>query len=621
MLFPSSKRLKQWSSLVAPYGVAGILLWGLSSSGIGENLDLLLYDASIQVRKAPSGSDTKIGIIGINEADIGRYGWPINDRALTTGLQILRAANVATIGLDIHRNKGVDPGSAELLQEIKQNPKLVVIFNDAHAIPAPPGTRPEQQAFSDLVVDGDGVVRRDLVHVYGQPPAYLALPLRLWEKAKGNQQLRSTFENPQLQSRWLTPNSGGYRQVDAAGRQRMLSFLQPGSFPIWNLSSLLDNKIPKADLKGKIILIGSVAPSLRDDFNTPHTRFSAAAQLATMPGVEVHAHRLAALIRLGQGNHYQMDVLPAFTETIALALITAAGIAIGEGIKAMRRSGWVLLSSELLLLTTGFGLLLQGIWIGISIPMIALALIAAAGWLRRGAAGQLQRRQIARLLGQTTSPEVAAELWKQRESLLEEGRFPGRELAVSVLFADIVNFSKVAEGFQPTQTLQWVNMGMEKFVQVIHNNGGMINKFTGDGFLAVFGAPIDQDPKHTANQALKSAASLQHTLLLLNEQLLAEKRPEMKLRIGLHSGSVITGSMGCSERMEYAIIGDVVNVSSRLESLHKERQINICRVLLSKETLNLLTNPEQWQFNCWGSFPLKGRDQSVEVYELTGLNN
>ena len=621
MLLPSSKRLKQWSSLVAPYGVAGILLWGLSSSGIGENLDLLLYDASIQVRKAPSGSDTKIGIIGINEADIGRYGWPINDRALTTGLQILRAANVATIGLDIHRNKGVDPGSAELLQEIKQNPKLVVIFNDAHAIPAPPGTRPEQQAFSDLVVDGDGVVRRDLVHVYGQPPAYLALPLRLWEKAKGNQQLRSTFENPQLQSRWLTPNSGGYRQVDAAGRQRMLSFLQPGSFPIWNLSSLLDNKIPKADLKGKIILIGSVAPSLRDDFNTPHTRFSAAAQLATMPGVEVHAHRLAALIRLGQGNHYQMDVLPAFTETIALALITAAGIAIGEGIKAMRRSGWVLLSSELLLLAIGFGLLLQGIWIGISIPMIALALITAAGWLRRGAAGQLQRRQIERLLGQTTSPEVAAELWKQRESLLEEGRFPGRELAVSVLFADIVNFSKVAEGFQPTQTLQWVNMGMEKFVQVIHNNGGMINKFTGDGFLAVFGAPIDQDPKHTANQALKSAASLQHTLLLLNEQLLAEKRPEMKLRIGLHSGSVITGSMGCSERMEYAIIGDVVNVSSRLESLHKERQINICRVLLSKETLNLLTNPEQWQFNCWGSFPLKGRDQSVEVYELTGLNN
>ena len=480
MLFPSPRRWNHWISLVTPYGVAGILLWGLSSSGIGENLNLLLYDASIQVRKAPSGIDTPIRLIGINEADIRRYGWPINDRQLTAGLQILRAAGATAIGLDIYRDKGVDPGSAELRQELKENPKLVAIFNAAEAIPAPPGTRPQQQAFNDLVLDGDGVLRRDLVHVDGQPPAYLALPLRLWEKAQGNQQLRSTFKNPQLQSRWLTPSSGGYRQVDAAGRQRMLSFLQPGSFPIWNLSSLLDNKIPKADLKGKIILIGSVAPSLRDDFNTPHTRFSGAAQLATMPGVEVHAHRLAALSRLGQGNHYQMDVLPAFTETIALALITAAGIAIGEGIKALRRSGWVLLSGELLLLAIGFGLLLQGIWIGISIPMTTLAVITAAGWLRRGAAGQLQRRQIERLLGQTTSPEVAAELWKQRESLLEEGRFPGRELAVTILFADIVGFSQVAEGFQPAETLQWVNTGMEKFVQVIHNqaHGQLRNLWT-----------------------------------------------------------------------------------------------------------------------------------------------
>ena len=217
MLFPSPRRWNHWISLATPYGVAGILLWGLSSSGIGENLNLLLYDASIQVRKAPSGIDTPIRLIGINEADIRRYGWPINDRQLTAGLQILRAAGATAIGLDIYRDKGVDPGSAELRQELKENPKLVAIFNAAEAIPAPPGTRPQQQAFNDLVLDGDGVLRRDLVHVDGQPPAYLALPLRLWEKAQSNQQLRSTFKNPQLQSRWLTPGSGGYRQVDAAG--------------------------------------------------------------------------------------------------------------------------------------------------------------------------------------------------------------------------------------------------------------------------------------------------------------------------------------------------------------------------------------------------------------------
>jgi CHASE2 domain-containing sensor protein len=101
MLFPSPRRWNHWISLVTPYGVAGILLWGLSSSGIGENLNLLLYDASIQVRKAPSGIDTPIRLIGINEADIRRYGWPIKDRQLTAGLQILRAAGATAIGLDM----------------------------------------------------------------------------------------------------------------------------------------------------------------------------------------------------------------------------------------------------------------------------------------------------------------------------------------------------------------------------------------------------------------------------------------------------------------------------------------------------------------------------------------
>jgi adenylate cyclase len=248
--------------------------------------------------------------------------------------------------------------------------------------------------------------------------------------------------------------------------------------------------------------------------------------------------------------------------------------------------------------------------------MATLAVITASGWLRRGAAGQLQRKQIERLLGQTTSPEVAAELWNQRESLLEDGRFPGRVLQVSILFADIVGFSGVAEGFEPAQTLQWVNRGMELFVPVIQRHGGMVNKFTGDGFLAVFGVPLAQDPRNTASQALSSAAELQTVVADLNQQLKEQKLPILKLRVGLHSGEVITGSMGSSDRMEYAVIGDVVNVSSRLESLEKGRMDGLCRVLLSQELLNLLHEPQRWQLQHWGSYPLKGRDQLVQVYEL-----
>jgi adenylate cyclase len=153
-------------------------------------------------------------------------------------------------------------------------------------------------------------------------------------------------------------------------------------------------------------------------------------------------------------------------------------------------------------------------------------------------------------------------------------------------------------------------------LEVIHRHGGMINKFTGDGFLAVFGVPLLQDPRQTATQAMRTAAALQTTVVQLNQQLAQNQQPALHLRLGLHSGEVITGSMGSSERMEYAVIGDVVNVSARLESLHKERMDGLCRVLLSQETLQLLNDPEQWQFLSWGSFPLKGRDQTVEVYEL-----
>ncbi|MCP9808173.1 CHASE2 domain-containing protein [Cyanobium sp. HWJ4-Hawea] len=611
-----ARRWSPWLAVVTPYGIAALLIWAFSSSSIGENLNLLLYDTSLQLRPAPSGHDSPIKLVGISEADIRRFGWPVNDLILTEAVQQLSKAGAKAIGLDIYRDKGIDPGSLALRKELQQNRRLIAIFNQAESIPPPPGTPAKQQAFNDLVLDGDGVLRRDLVHVEGQPASIIALPLRLLEVAQGSDQLQKQFPAAWLQSQWLHPYSGGYQQVDSSGRQRLLPYRQPGSFRQWSLGELIDGQIPPAQLNGAIVLIGSTAASLRDNFNTPFTRFSGTARLATMPGVEVHAQRLAALLDLKPNGGFRTSVLPDWNRLVVLLLTAALGIGIGEGAKAMRRSGLLLIVSELLLLGLGFGLLLQGLWVDTSVPMASLAAMTAAGWLRRGAAGQLQRRQIERLLGQTTSPEVAAELWKQRETLLEDGSFPGRQLPVTILFADIVGFSKVAERLAPAETLHWVNGGMTQFLEVIHRHGGMINKFTGDGFLAVFGVPLLQDSRQTATQAMRTAAELQVKVLQLNQQLAQNQQPPLHLRLGLHSGEVITGSMGSSERMEYTVIGDVVNVSARLEALHKERMNNLCRVLLSAETLQLLNNPEQWQFLSWGAFPLKGRDQTIEVYEL-----
>jgi adenylate cyclase len=260
----------------------------------------------------------------------------------------------------------------------------------------------------------------------------------------------------------------------------------------------------------------------------------------------------------------------------------------------------------------------QRLWLDLTQPLAGLLLMAGAAWLRRGIASQQQRQQFERLLGQTTSPAVARQLWSQRESLLSDGRFEGRQLPVTVMFSDLCGFTTVSERLSPRDLLIWINRAMGRCVPAITRRDGMVNKFTGDGFLAVFGAPVSEGSERDADAAIEAALEIQTALLELNRTLQAEDQPPMRMRIGLHSGEVLAGSMGSSERIEYAVIGDAVNCASRLESLAKERHDNVCRILVSSVTYDLLHRSDlEWRN--WGHMQVKGRDEPLEVWELRGL--
>jgi adenylate cyclase len=310
---------------------------------------------------------------------------------------------------------------------------------------------------------------------------------------------------------------------------------------------------------------------------------------------------------------------------VLAALISALA---AERISPIRRGLLLLMLLIGSWLVLGSLALLVHVWLELSEPALALLLFGGTGLLRRGALAQVQRQQVERLLGQTTSPAVADQLWSQRETLLSDGRFEGRQLPVTVIFSDTRNFTTVSEGLSPAALLNWLNRCMAYCVPAITNRGGMVNKFTGDGFMAVYGAPIGLGAAGDARAALQTALEIQQGMTKLNEELEVLGEPPVALRLGIHSGPVLAGSMGCSERLEYAVIGDTVNCASRLESIEKERHDNLCRILISEETRDLLheevtPTDEEWIGRLiwvdWGSMKVKGREEPLRIWELRGI--
>ena len=615
------KRPAQLLLRIGPYLVALAVLALLRQSGLAQTVDLALYDLITSRREAPSGLDSPITLIGIEESDIQRYGWPIDDGLFCRGIDGLRRGGASAIGFDLYRDQGVGPEQQCLRDRFREEPTLVSIFNVASGIAAVPGTPAERQSYNDLSLDADGVLRRDLVHVTGQDEATVSFAMRVMEVATGDRSIRGSIDAGTDDDTWLAADAGGYHnEVEAGlGLQRMLLYRQPGSYRRYTLAQWLENSIPADAIRDQIVLIGSTAPSLRDLFEVPFSRFHSGVEMFQLPGLEIHANRIATLLDSRINSAALIWTMPGWGNRLLLVVSLLAGLALGEAIPTLRRSVLVVTAVAGAGAAGLLGLLFWSqVWVGTALPLTGLLSMAGAAWLRRGAVSQQHSQQIRRLLGQATSPAVAQQLWDQREELLSNGRFEGQQLPITVLFTDTASFTSVSERLSPRELMDWLNRGMAICVPAVTRRGGMVNKFTGDGMLAVFGVPVRQDPTAEAAAALEAAREIQAGLEQLNAELLQEGAPEMRVRAGIHSGEALVGSMGSADRIEYAVIGDTVNCASRLESLDKQRHQGVMRVLLSSNTLDILdpTIRQQLQLESWGSVQVKGRDEPLEVSEL-----
>jgi len=218
--------------------------------------------------------------------------------------------------------------------------------------------------------------------------------------------------------------------------------------------------------------------------------------------------------------------------------------------------------------------------------------------------GLRENEQLRRTFGVHVGRKVAEQI------LARDPGVGGKEQEITVMFVDIRSFTARAANLKPHQVVALLNEFLQAMVEVIEaEHGGMINKFLGDGFMALFG--VDSNAHNHADKALAAGRDLERKLERLNLELTRRGEEPIRIGIGINSGRAIVGSIGSSERMEFTVIGNTVNVASRIEGLNKTLDTTL---LISKTTRDALRRPTS--LRALPPQPVKGVEQPVEIFTL-----
>ncbi|NER49480.1 MAG: adenylate/guanylate cyclase domain-containing protein [Symploca sp. SIO1A3] len=620
-------KTKKIDLIIASLLFTGLLL-GVRQLGWLQPLELVAFDLMVRIRPDEE-PDPRLLVVGITEQDIEALGqYPISDAVLAQTLAKLSQNQPKIIGLDLARNIPIEPGYQSLVTQL-QNPKILgitFIGNSAlERVPPPPEMTEERIGYSDVLLDPDGVARRNSMYTSTDTNNILSLSLKLALAylASYNISLQLT-ESQELQLghtvfQPLLANSGGYQQIDDGDYQILLNYRSAHNIARQvTLQQVLKGQIEPSWVKDKIVLIGITAPTVNDLFDTPYS--VAKTGNAQIPGVMLHAQMVSQILGAVLDNRPLFWYWSEWLELLWIALWSL----LGGALVARSRHPLLLLLSGIAgvgcLWVCGMLLLLEGGWIPLAAPTLSFLLTGIIVGAYQLQQSKQQEQMVMRLLGQQTSPKIAQALWQERDRLLESGLLPGEILTATMLLTDLKGFSTISEKISPAVVMSWLNEYLAAMTQEVQQHQGIINKFTGDGILAVFGVPVPRTTKEEisedAQQAVACALAISQRLESLNRNWETRGLPIVQMRVGIFTGPVMVGSLGSKERLEYGVIGDSVNIASRLESCEKHRQLSNCRILIAKETLVYLQ--EKFRVESWGSLSLKGKHQQIEVYRVLG---
>ncbi|MBS3916961.1 MAG: adenylate/guanylate cyclase domain-containing protein [Sulfuritalea sp.] len=640
--------------------------------GFIDRLDAIIYDTKVRLTM-PQSMDERVVILDIDEKSLGEIGrWPWGrDRVSQLVKKLFDQHGITLLGLDVvfaepDESSGLKVLDALAKTELKDSAPFHAALKELRpqldhdrlfaetlkgrpvvlgyylsnlkegvasgALPQPAlpagtftgrniplveyfshgGNLPEFQnaALSgghfNPLVDIDGISRRVPLLVEYKGEYYEALSLAMVRALIGQPKVVPWFP----EDRWFS--SKGYQGMEAIdlptarGTLRIpvdenVAALIPyrgyqGSFRYISIADILADRIQPGELKGKIALIGTTAPGLLDLRATPVG--------GVYPGVEIHANLITGML---DGT---IKLKPPYMLGAEVVLLLLAGSAMVLLLPLLSPLRATLASLVVLLFILTINLVFwhygnMVLPLGSSLLMVLtlFALNMSYGYFVESRT----KRQFTELFGQYVPPELVEEMSRDPEAYSMEGR----KAELTVLFSDIRGFTTISEGLGPDELTRLMNEYLSAMTEVVRKNRGTLDKYIGDAIMAFWGAPVS-DVQH-ARMAVVTAMQMQAALPAVNKAFAAKGWPEIRIGVGVNTGDMTVGDMGSLVRKAYTVMGDAVNLGSRLEGVTKQYGVGI---LVGEGTRKAI---KDIVFREVDRVQVKGKEEPVAIYEPIGL--
>ncbi len=434
----------------------------------------------------------------------------------------------------------------------------------------------------NLFPDPDGVIRSAPLYYNLNGRAFPNFSFAIFSKLK---------KNIHIEGNYLIQ---GDKKIRLYNNRIFIDFKYPlTTFPYVSFSDVFFERIPDDIFKDKIVFIGTSAPALSDLFKIP-------IKTATMPGVELNANILYNLLQgksIKITNTYTTNYIIGFLLIflilfIAFKLPTAGSIPLliaillGYYLFAMRLYSTKLVMIEMVR------------------PMFAIVVGYIFGIGYRVNVIETERRKIRALFSKYVPKEIVEKILQSKHLEVK-----GERRKISVLFCDIRDFTGFAESRDPEIVVTEMNKYYEEMSKIIFKHNGMIDKFIGDGIMAIFGAPLSYTGH--ADKAVSAAVEMVKKAKEISKEWERKKGRSFEVGIGINSGVAIVGNVGSSIRTEYTAVGDTVNIASRLEPMNKEFKTSI---LITENTRRELSG--DYHLRNLGNTLLRGKKKEITLFEV-----